>query len=112
MRSRLVSPDPWNSWSSKPIHRNRSTIARAGLLVTLTLAVLTTSTLSASAQATKTASTPPPELSRFDLYGGYGYLHPVNSDIGNVQYQPINPGAVVSATYAWSLFITICHSWS
>jgi hypothetical protein len=72
--------------------------ARAALLVALVAAFVTVSTLSATAQAAKTASTPPPEPSRFDLYGGYGYLHPVDSEIGNVQYQPINPGAVVSAT--------------
>jgi hypothetical protein len=76
---------------------DRSINARAALLVALIAAFLTASTVSATAQAAKTASTAPPELSRFDLYGGYGYLHPVNSDIGNVKYQPINPGAVVSA---------------
>jgi hypothetical protein len=95
MRSRLMSPDLWNS---SPRRSNRSINGRTTLLVTLIATFLAASTLSAAAQATKTASTPPPELSRFDLYGGYGYLHPVNSDIGNVQYQPINPGAVVSAT--------------
>ena len=94
MRSRLASPDLWNS---SPMRCDRSINARPALFVALIAAFLTASTLSAVAQATKTASTPPPELSRFDLYGGYGYLHPVNSDIGNVQYQPINPGAVVSA---------------
>jgi hypothetical protein len=77
---------------------SRSTTVRAALLVALATAFMTVSTLSAAAQATKTASTPPPEPSRFDLYGGYGYLHPVDSELGNVQYQPINPGAVVSAT--------------
>ena len=63
--------------------------------------------LTAAAQATKTASTPPPEFSRFDLYGGYGYLHPVNSDIGNVQYQPINPGAIVSAAAYFNRYIGV-----
>jgi hypothetical protein len=90
-----MSPDLWNS---SPRRSNRSINGRTTLLVPLITTFLAASTLSAAAQATKTASTPPPELSRFDLYGGYGYLHPVNSDIGNVQYQPINPGAVVSAT--------------
>jgi hypothetical protein len=94
MPSRLVSPGRLNS---RPMRNDRSINARAALLVALIATFLTASTLSAAAQATKTASTPPPELSRFDLYGGYGYLHPVNSDIGNIQYQPINPGAVVSA---------------
>jgi hypothetical protein len=94
MPSRLVSPGLLNS---SPKRCDRSINARAALLVALIATFLTASTLSAAAQAAKTASTPPPELSRFDLYGGYGYLHPVNSDIGNIQYQPINPGAVVSA---------------
>jgi hypothetical protein len=94
MPSRLVSPGLLNS---SPMRYDRSINARAALLVALIATFLTAPTLSAAAQATKTASTPPPELSRFDLYGGYGYLHPVNSDIGNIQYQPINPGAVVSA---------------
>jgi hypothetical protein len=80
------------------MRNDRSIRARAALLVALIATFLTASTLSAAAQATKTASNPPPELSRFDLYGGYGYLHPVNSDIGNIQYEPINPGAVASAT--------------
>jgi hypothetical protein len=81
--------------------------AQAAVLVALIAAFLTATTLSAAAQATKTASTPPPELSRFDLYGGYGYLHPVNSDIGNIQYQPINPGAVVSAAAYFNRYIGI-----
>lgn len=37
-----------------------------------------------------------PPVSRVDIYGGYGYLHPVRSDINNYQYLPINPGAVAS----------------
>jgi hypothetical protein len=81
--------------------------ARAALLVALTAALLTASTLPVAAQATKTASTPPPELSRFDLYGGYGYLHPVGSDIGNVEYQPINPGAIVSAAAYFNRFVGV-----
>jgi hypothetical protein len=103
MCSRLVSPDLLNS---SPMRCDRSIDARAALLVAL-LAFLTASTLSAAAQATKTASTPPPELSRFDLYGGYGYLHPVNSDIGNVKYQPINPGAVVSAAGYFNRYVGV-----
>jgi len=54
--------------------------------------------LPGNAQAVRTASTPPPEPSRFDIYGGYGYLHPQNSDINNYKYLPINPGSVVSVT--------------
>jgi hypothetical protein len=92
MQSRPVSSGLMNSSLSRYI------TARAAVRVALATAFITISTLSAAAQAAKTASTPPPEPSRFDLYGGYGYLHPVNSELGNVQYQPINPGAVVSAT--------------
>jgi hypothetical protein len=104
MRSHLVSSDLWNS---SPRRSNRSINGRATLLVGFVAVFLTASTLSAAAQAVKTASTPPPELSRFDLYGGYGYLHPVNSDIGNVQYQPINPGAVVSAATYFNRYIGV-----
>jgi hypothetical protein len=103
MSSRLVSPGLWNS----VMRCNHSTNARAALLVALIAAFLTASTLCAAAQATKTASTPPPELSRYDLYGGYGYLHPVGSDIGNVQYQPINPGAVVSAAAYFNRYLGV-----
>jgi hypothetical protein len=54
---------------------------------------------SAAAQAAQApGGTPPPNPSRFDIYAGYGYLHPVNSDIGGIKYQPINPGAVTSVT--------------
>jgi hypothetical protein len=39
----------------------------------------------------------PPD--RFEIYAGYGYIHPVNSDINNYQYQPVyNPNATVSIT--------------
>ncbi len=43
--------------------------------------------LTASAQAFKTATEIPD--SRADVYLGYGYFHPVNSDIGNHPYQSI-----------------------
>ena len=105
MRSRLVSPDLWNS---RPMRCDRSINARSALLVALIAAVFLAATIqSAAAQAAKTASTPPPELSRFDLYGGYGYLHPVNSDIGNIQYQPINPGAIVSAAGYFNRYVGV-----
>lgn len=39
----------------------------------------------------------PPD--RFEIYAGYGYIHPVNSDINNYQYQPVySPNATVSIT--------------
>jgi hypothetical protein len=74
------------------------TKARIVLLAALTVSCLTGLSITAAAQASPTASTPPPELSRFDLYGGYGYIHPVNNDVNDVFYLPIQPGAVVSAT--------------
>jgi hypothetical protein len=101
MQFRPVSSILMNSSPSRYI------TARAALLVARATALMTLSTLSAAAQAAKTASTPPPEPSRFDLYGGYGYLHPVNSEIGNVQYQPINPGAVVSATGYFNRYLGV-----
>jgi hypothetical protein len=104
MHSRPVSSGLLNS---SPSRSSFSIKARATLLVALTAAFMTASTLSAAAQAIKTASTPPPEPSRFDLYGGYGYLHPVNSDIFNVQYQPINLGAVVSATGYFNRYLGV-----
>jgi hypothetical protein len=104
MHSSPVSSGHLNSSPS----RSRLPIkARATLLVALTIAFMTALTLSAPAQAIKTASTPPPEPSRFDLYGGYGYLHPVDSDIFNVQYQPINVGAVVSATGYFNRYLGV-----
>jgi hypothetical protein len=39
-----------------------------------------------------------PSPSKADFYGGYGYFHPVNSDIYDFEYLPINQGAVASAT--------------
>ena len=103
MRSRPVSPGGMKKSFARS-HRS----ARAAALVALLVAFLTASTLSAGAQAVKTASTtPPPEASRFDIYGGYGYLHPVDSTVFNVQYQPINPGAVASATGYFNRYLGI-----
>ena len=95
MRFYSVSSDQLNSSASRS---NRTIKSRAALLFALTAAFVAASTLPASGQAVKTTSTPPPEPSRYDLYGGYGYLHPVDSDLANTAYQPINPGAVVSAS--------------
>ena len=57
-----------------------------------------TGALSAAAQATSTGGAPPPNPSRFDLYGTYSYIHPVDSDINHNQYQPIQPGSVFGVT--------------
>jgi hypothetical protein len=40
------------------------------------------------AQATKPATDYPD--SRIDIYAGYGYIHPVNSDINQYKYQPVS----------------------
>jgi len=54
--------------------------------------------IAAQAQAVKTSSEYPD--SRVDIYGGYGYLHPFNSDINNIPYQNVsNPNATASVTY-------------
>src|SRR5580693_2849402 len=95
MRFYPVSSGQMNSSASRS---HRSISSRAALLIALTAAFMTALTLSAAAQAVKTGSTPPPEPSRYDLYGGYGYFHPFSGQIGNTNYQPINAGAVVSAT--------------
>ena len=79
--------------------RNTFLAARNTLLIAASVAAFTISSAAPmAAQAVQTGGTPPPNPSRFDIYGGYGYFHPVNSDINNYQYQPINPGAVVSVT--------------
>jgi hypothetical protein len=92
---------------NSPSRSSRSIKMRTALLVALTAVFMAASALSAAAQAIQTASTPPPEPSRFDIYGGFGYLHPVNSDIFNVQYQPINPGAVASATGYFNRYVGV-----
>src|ERR1700753_3906986 len=71
MHLRPVSPDR----SSSLTVRVAGALLRSGtrLLVALCVAA---SPLSAHAQAVKTASIPPPEFSRLDLYGGYAYFHP------------------------------------
>ncbi|SNT21745.1 hypothetical protein SAMN05421770_105218 [Granulicella rosea] len=85
---------------------------------TLCAATLALSALTALAQDAAPAGPPAPpskprkvvfydgpRISRVDIYGGYGYVHPVNSDINNVQYQPINPGAVVSVAGYYNKYI-------
>jgi hypothetical protein len=72
-------------------------VDRIVIALTVALTLMTTSTI-ALGQAAKTGSTPPPELSRFDIYGGYAYFHPFSGSISGVSYQPINVGAVSSVT--------------
>ncbi len=78
--------------------RTRRSAACALYTTALIAAFIAALSLSSAAQAVRTGSTPPPDPSRVDIFGGYGYLHPVDSDINHNQYQPINPGAVVSIT--------------
>ncbi len=63
---------------------------RAVLLIAVSFAA----PLCAGAQAVSVGS----RASKVDFYGGYSYFRPVNSDIYNVQYQPISMGGVASAT--------------
>jgi hypothetical protein len=79
------------------IDLNPSAIRRA-LFVAAAPAIVS---LSCAAQAVSAGSRPPGP-SKVDLYGGYAYFHPVNSDIYNVDYQPIVVGGVTSATAYFS----------
>jgi hypothetical protein len=81
-------------------------ILRSGIRFLVALCIAS-SPLSALAQAVKTASTPPPEFSRLDLYGGYAYFHPFDSEITPFIYQPINPGAVASASAYFNRYLGI-----
>jgi hypothetical protein len=99
----------------RPVSNNRSsshTAHRAGALLrsgTKFLVALLIAGLPsfAAAQAVRTASTPPPEFSRLDLYGGYAYFHPFDSEIKPFVYQPINPGAVASASAYFNRYLGI-----
>jgi len=63
---------------------------RAVLLIAVTAAA----PLCGRAQAVSVSS----RASKVDLYGAYSYFRPVNSDIYNVEYQPITMGGVAGAT--------------
>jgi hypothetical protein len=92
---------------SRPLSRRLFLRARTALLVFIAATCTTVSPQSVVAQATKTGSATPPKLSRFDLYGGYGYINPGNSSIGPDVYQPINQGAVVSAAAYFNRYLGI-----
>jgi hypothetical protein len=62
----------------------------------LTIVLAAVLPLSGDAQAVSAGSRPP-EPSRVDLFGGYSYFHPIDSDIYNVEYLPIIQGADASA---------------
>jgi hypothetical protein len=67
------------------------------LLAATVAAILLSVSLQGHAQA-RPAGTTLPDPSRVDMFGGYSYFHPVDSDIYNVPYQPIGAGAVVDVT--------------
>ena len=75
-------------------HAVSATFLNVASVVALTLAVA----VSGAAQAAKSGGTLPPDPSRAELYAGFGYIHPVNSDINNFLYKPFYPGVVASAT--------------
>lgn len=104
MHVRLVSP---RSSSSRTSHLGIFSKARSTLLVVVAAIGMTAVPASSVAQAVKAASTPPPELSRLDMYAGYGYIHPVNSDINNYFYQPINPSLVASTAAYFNRYFGI-----
>ena len=81
-------------------HSIRSFAIASAIAVTLATPSLTASAQATGPAAPATAAPYPtgPKISRIDLYGGYGYLHPVSSGIGGYLFQPINPGAVTSVT--------------
>ncbi|MBB5345452.1 OmpA family protein [Tunturibacter empetritectus] len=101
MHLRPVSPD---RLSSHAVRLAGGALLHSGIRLLVALCIAATP-LPALAQAVKTASTPPPDFSRFDLYGGYAYFHPFNSEITPFVYQPINPGAVASATAYFNRYL-------
>ena len=46
--------------------------------------------------------------SRIDIYGGYGYFHPINSGIDGKQYDDVyNPNATASVSYYFNHFVGV-----
>jgi len=76
------------------------------LLRIVSIALIATSALSHAAigQATPAASAGP-AMSRVDLFGGYAYFAPFNSDIGNVTYPSVPFGVDASITGYFSRHI-------
>jgi len=57
-------------------------------------------------QATKSGSDHPD--SRVDIYGGYAYLHPINSGINGIQYQNLsNPNVTASVAYYFNHYVGV-----
>lgn len=62
--------------------------------------------LSCNAQATSSGTEIPD--SRVDIYGGYGYFHPINSGIHGYQYTELNdPNATVSVTGFFDRYVGV-----
>jgi hypothetical protein len=91
----------------RPVSHRLCVKARTVLLAALTAICMTALSLSAAAQAPATGSAPPPELSRSDLYAGYGYFNPGNAAIGPFVYQPIYPGTVFSAAAYFNRYLGV-----
>ena len=67
------------------------------LLMMLSVATVLASANLGHAQGSASAEEHPD--SRFDIYGGYGYFHPINSGVNGIQYSDVfNPNATVSVT--------------
>ena len=77
------------------------------LFARLTVAVCCLGVTAGSfAQALKSSSEYPD--SKVDLYGGYAYLHPINSGIGGKQYMDVyNLNATVSASYYFNHYVGV-----
>jgi hypothetical protein len=79
---------------------------KRSLRFTLVLLSLGAAAELAHAQAGKSATDHPD--SRVDIYGGYGYFHPINSGIDGYQYQDVsNPNATVSVTAFFNRYVGI-----
>ena len=69
--------------------------ARNHLLAAATAALLALTPSFSAAQASPSGSNPP-EPSLLDFAAGYSYIHPFDSKIGGISYQPVYPGVVAS----------------
>jgi len=73
----------------------RSSMLSRALLLAVASAVVP---LACAAQATSAGSRPPGP-SRLDLYGEFGYFHPIDSDLYNQEYQPLRGAVAGIAAY-------------
>jgi hypothetical protein len=88
-------------WEEK---KHMPRLTRLTLLVLLLLTLGTAATC--AAQATKSGAQHVD--SRVDIYGGYGYFHPLNSGINGYQYQSIsNPNVTASVSVYFNRFFGV-----